>query len=170
MRNPGGVSRRAPTMAEVNAAREELRRNPNSDINGPEHVSAREQLRRQTVRALRLSPTIYNYVVPQVSSTLCSLCLIGDEQGSQSLFAGHDENQADRRHLLCGNHYMLNLGRGGTCPTCRGIINTWRRAKVVQIAADGTETVIRPGQQGGKRNHTRGHNRRDKRKRATRRR
>lgn len=177
MRNPGGVSRnrpssrgRAPTMDEVNAALEEIRQNPNSDINGPVHVSARELRRRQTVRAMRLSPTIYTYDVPQDSSTLCSLCQIEDEHGQQSLFAGHDDNQANHRHLLCGNHYVRNLGMGGTCPTCRQIINIWRRAKVVRIAADGTETVITPGQQGGKRNHTRAHKRRDKRRRATRRR
>jgi hypothetical protein len=172
MSQPGAIRRsRLPTIAEMNAAREVQRRDPNSDINGPEHVSADEQFRRTSRRARRLKPTIYQYVVPQDSSTLCNLCNMDDEHGMQTLFAGHDDNQAGHRHLLCSAHYRDNrIHNQGLCPTCRGIINIWRIPKWVQIAANGIETVIRVGQDGGKRNHTHGRKRRHNRKRVTRRR
>jgi hypothetical protein len=178
MSQPGAIRRsgsnnprsRRLTMEEINAAFEHYRQNRNSDINGHEHVSAAEQLRRDSIRARRLRPTIYQYVVPQDSSTLCNLCNMDDEHGMQTLFAGHDDNQAGHRHLLCSAHYLRNAGIGGLCPTCRGIINIWRIPKRVQIAANGIETVIRVGQHGGKRNHTHGRKRRHNRKRVTRRR
>jgi hypothetical protein len=158
-------------MAEMNAAAEYLRQNPNSNINGPEHVSAAEKLRRASRRARRLQPTIYRYVMPQDSSTLCHLCEMADEHGPLSLFAGHDENQAAHRHLLCIAHYQANRRYNqGLCPTCRGIIDIWTVPKRVQIAADGTETVTSLGQHGGKRNHTHRRKRRHNCKRVTRRR
>ena len=146
------------------------------DSNGPEHVSDAEQ-RRRAQASRRLKPTIYEYVVPQDSSTLCSLCqILDDNEQPQIWFAGHDVNQAAHRHLLCMHHYQGNRDNqwGCPCPTCRGIIDIWRNAKHVQIAADGTETVIRQGElprpRGGKRNHTHGRKRRHNRKRVTRRR
>lgn len=178
MSQPGAIGRpgsnprpRRPTMEEINAAFEHYRQNRNSDINGPEHVSAAEQLRRASRRARRLQPTIYQYVVPQDSSTLCHLCDMEDEHGMQTLFAGHDENQAAHRHLLCSAHYQSNrIHRQGLCPACRGIIDIWRVPKRVQIAANGTEIVTSLGQRGGKRNHTHRRKRRHNCKRVTRRR
>jgi hypothetical protein len=172
IRRPGSNPRsRRPTMEEINAAFEHYRQNRNSNINGPEHVSPAEQRRRELLRAHRLRPTIYQYVMPQDSSTLCILCGREDEHGPQSLFAGHDENQAAHRHLLCNAHYQENrMHTQGSCPTCRGIIDIWTVPKRVQIAADGTGTVISVGQRGGKRNHTHGRKRRHNCKRVTRRR
>ena len=137
------------------------------DLNGPEHVSASELRRRQLSRSQQLHPTYYMYDTPQDGSTLCELCRLNDTHVMKRLFVGHDDNDPNHRHLLCAHDYE-HLHNAGSCPMCRRPIPIWRRPKVVQIAANGTETVFRQGQNGGKRNHTHGRKRRHNRKRMTR--
>jgi hypothetical protein len=158
------------SMAQVNAAAE-LMRATGRNLNGPEHVSEAAALRRELVQSQNLRPTIYYYVVPQESATLCNQCqLSGDDRMEQS-FAGHNENRLVDRHLLCRTHYNDIHSRHMPCPSCRSPLNTWTHPKVVQIAANGTETVLNQGHAGGKRNNRkRATRRRHNRKRATRRR
>ena len=157
------------TMAQLNAAAE-LMRATGRDFNGPEHVSEAEERRRALVHSQNLFPTIYHYVVQQDSSTLCNQCQLSEDHRMEHNFAGHDENRLVDRHLLCRTHYNDIHSRHMSCPSCRGALNTWTRPKVVQIAANGTETVVNPGQAGGKRNNRkRATRRRHNRKRATRR-
>lgn len=157
------------SMNEINAFAEELRQNPNRNINGLWHVSAAEQRRRES---RKLKPTMYMYDVAQPGLSLCNLCEITDNNDLKTRFIGHDENQAEHRHLLCLEHYRDNKRHteSKTCPICRTRMEIWVQPKIVRIANDGTETVITAGQRGGKRSHTRGCNRRDNRMRITRRR
>ena len=156
------------SMDVINAIAAELRQNPNRNRNGW-HVSEAEQRRRES---RKLKPTMYMYDVAQPGLSLCNLCEITDNNDLKTRFIGHDEIQAEHRHLLCLEHYRDNKRHteSKTCPICRTRMEIWVQPKIVRIANDGTETVITAGQRGGKRNHTRGCNRRHNRMRITRRR
>lgn len=80
-------------MDQLNAAFQQMR-DTGVNLNGPEHVSASEQRRRQlrVSQQLHLHPTYYMYDTPQDGSTLCELCRLNETNDMKRLFVGHDDN------------------------------------------------------------------------------
>lgn len=153
-----------------NAAREALRADPNSSLNGPVMRSTSAPQPRQ---GRNLLPTAYIYIVPQVKSSRCNLCRLAGNHDMANGFYGHDVPV--HRHLMCIPHYRLNKRLSDDrCPECRVDMGEWQvPIKAVRIAADGTETImqqpggaavaaaapyddVRDDSGGKKRKHTRG--------------
>lgn len=166
-------SHRTRGYTRENAAREALRADPNSSLNGPVMMSTSAQ---QAQQRRHLLPTAYIYIVPQVKSSKCNLCRLAGNHDMDNRFVGHDApvHRHLHRHLMCMEHYRLNKRLSADrCPECRVHMGEWQiPVKAVRIAADGTEDVmqqpggaaavaapydnVRDDSGGKKRKHTRG--------------